>query len=206
MIEIILDTREKKLQDCLPQCKIEQLSCGDIIFKRNDEIVGIVERKTLSDLQSSIIDGRYREQKARLLSNYIQVWYIFEGINHKNMNTLHSAMLNCIVRDKINVYRTKDETETSNIIELLAKKLEKQTYAITNKYTPISSIKKENITPEEVYISQLCCIPGISRKTALLIQKHFSNMKTLLNNVDEITSIPNIGKRIQESINKNLLH
>ena len=49
----------------------ENLSLGDFIV--NDTI--LVERKSLSDLASSIYDGRYREQSERLIE--------FKEIIHK---------------------------------------------------------------------------------------------------------------------------
>ena len=57
----------------------ESLDIGDIHIKYND-ILYIFERKTVRDLVSSIHDGRYREQKARMLSIYdkYQLSYIIE--------------------------------------------------------------------------------------------------------------------------------
>jgi ERCC4-type nuclease len=39
----------------------------------------VVERKAIDDLASSIIDGRYREQKHRLLSTNLVCIYLIEG-------------------------------------------------------------------------------------------------------------------------------
>ena len=62
----------------------EVLQLGDVVIKTdNDEIMLIVERKTLSDLLSSIKDGRYAEQSLRLsntnCSNH-QIIYLVEGV------------------------------------------------------------------------------------------------------------------------------
>ena len=38
----------------------------------------VIERKTNSDMQSSLIDGRYKEQKNRMLSTGIPILYILE--------------------------------------------------------------------------------------------------------------------------------
>ena len=49
----------------------------------------IFERKTLTDLNASINDGRYKEQKHRLLSSYSNnaITYIIEGDDiHKSIN------------------------------------------------------------------------------------------------------------------------
>ena len=62
----------------------EVLQLGDVMIKTDeDEIILIIERKTISDLLSSIKDGRYAEQSLRLsnenCSNH-QIIYLIEGV------------------------------------------------------------------------------------------------------------------------------
>ena len=66
------------------QLRIETLPIGDIIVtqpnettQQNEDLV-IIERKTVSDLLSSIKDGRYEEQSYRL-----------NGLNHHNHNIIY---------------------------------------------------------------------------------------------------------------------
>ena len=92
-LEIIIDSREQKLyEDIISRdldvytdkinIQYKTIDLGDIHIIYND-IVLIFERKTISDLQSSIQDGRYREQKSRMLANYKPeiLSYIIEGDN-----------------------------------------------------------------------------------------------------------------------------
>ena len=78
-VQIIVDSRETKLFSLLTERDLdiykdnisiqkEQLELGDIHIIFN-EITYIYERKTVNDLLSSIKDGRYKEQKNRLLAN-----------------------------------------------------------------------------------------------------------------------------------------
>jgi crossover junction endonuclease MUS81 len=99
---IKVDYREKELQDKLSyyisfipafrNLKVisENLPIGDIIISNNNEDVLIIERKSVSDLLSSIKDGRYEEQSYRLKGNPVHnhnVIYLVEGdINKLNMN------------------------------------------------------------------------------------------------------------------------
>ena len=84
---IIIDSREHKIIKELEirlgdkykdMVKVEMLSIGDIL-------VGdmVIERKTLEDLASSIIDGRYTEQSIRLeecrQENNNKIYYFIEG-------------------------------------------------------------------------------------------------------------------------------
>ena len=79
-MELIIDNRERDLikwfedhNDKYNENKIqfskENLDLGDIIFKKNGKMVILIERKTFSDLSSSIKDGRYKEQKNRILNS-----------------------------------------------------------------------------------------------------------------------------------------
>ena len=84
---VIVDSRECELINQLKiilgdkmeeSIKIESLHLGDIQI--SDKI--IIERKQWSDLASSIIDGRYKEQSARLLQakeEGYSIYYFLEG-------------------------------------------------------------------------------------------------------------------------------
>jgi ERCC4-type nuclease len=67
LLKMVLDCREQKLIEIFPDTETKQLDIGDILYvdSENSDIKCIVERKTLNDLSSSIIDGRYKEQKSR---------------------------------------------------------------------------------------------------------------------------------------------
>ena len=98
MIKLIIDNREKNLYNNINERDLDiyknninikylNLELGDIkiIIYNNEEIIRelVFERKTLNDLNSSIYDGRYKEQKHRLLSNIStnNLTYIIEGDN-----------------------------------------------------------------------------------------------------------------------------
>ena len=86
MLNLVYDSRELKLKEYLePTDKIqiiqEYLDLGDIIFRDDTKDILVIERKTMCDLYSSIQDGRYKEQKIRLMNHYAkyQIVYIIEG-------------------------------------------------------------------------------------------------------------------------------
>ena len=117
-IVIIIDTREVALYDDIIDRDLDSykekikiikntLSIGDIHIKFNEDIY-IFERKTIKDLISSIHDGRYREQKARMLSIYNQKYltYVIEDddilsskIYSKNKSIIQGAYINTMFRD-----------------------------------------------------------------------------------------------------------
>lgn len=196
--EIVLDNREHKLIDFFSDSKVSQLDIGDILYVNTDsnETVCIIERKTLDDLSSSIIDGRYKEQKQRLLASGIKVIYIIEGLAKNShgvkYSTLQSAILNMQLRDNITVIKTKNIEETSHIIVMLKDKLQFLSSSPLDEiksYNPcISSKKKNNISKELVFENQLACIPGISSKTAKDILHIYPTLKSLILKYHQLTS------------------
>ena len=96
---------------------------GDILFNYGDITLVLIERKTLCDLRNSIQDGRYNEQKLRIIDSKIpQKYYLIEGSlkSYKgspvDVNRLYSAIINTTIRDRIPVYRTEDLNDTVHTI------------------------------------------------------------------------------------------
>lgn len=211
MLKLLLDCREHKLIEIFPDTETKQLDIGDIHFiDENDNVKCIVERKTLNDLSSSIIDGRYKEQKCRLLSSGYKVIYIIEGLSKNNYgvkhNTLLSALLNTQLRDNIVVIRSKDINETANILVLLKEKLNGYEHQSNLNYSNEIYIKKsKNLTKEVVYKNQLSCIPGISIKIATEIIKVYPTFPILISKFQEngcnmLSTIDGIGNIISKKV------
>ncbi len=84
-VEILIDNREHAMIDMLNESKcpiiVSQLDIGDIQYKYAGELKLIIERKSINDLIASVKDGRYKEQKFRLVhaSNSACIMYIIEG-------------------------------------------------------------------------------------------------------------------------------
>ncbi len=121
-MEIIIDNREPKDIISIVSSKhnttISTLDIGDYIIKKNNSVISIIERKTLSDLIASIKDGRYSEQSLRLNEYEIDnkyIIYIIEGniMNFSNKNNevtqkmIYSAIWSLIFKKKIYCYFDK---------------------------------------------------------------------------------------------------
>lgn len=176
------------------------LLIGDYIINYEGKLVAIIERKTIEDLANSIKDGRYREQKYRLIKNFNKnnIIYIIEGdlnynnksynYNKINKNTIYSTIFNMYLRDNLNVYHSSNINDTINFLEALTSKIFKQGITFLNSKVSEEAVvlntlkisKKNNITKDIIYKSQLCCIPGISDKYANAIIKKYPNFIDLL--------------------------
>ena len=205
-MELIIDTREnviKKEFESNEDVSVQQLDIGDIIFKYENEIFLLIERKSIRDFVDSIKSGRYREQKYRILSNVDKdkVIYLIEGdlnqyISVSGMATtsLDSAIINLLIRDNIKVYVSLNIEKSIEFIRNIYNKLKKKgiKYFVRNKedmevkyLSCLKSKKKENIDPEKCFIMQLSQIPGISINIASVIVKNYSSIYKLCMDLKE---------------------
>ena len=192
------------------------LPLGDISINEKENIKLLIERKSVSDLISSIKDGRYEEQSFRLNSSEIpnhNIIYLIEG-DFRKINqfqktsfeklTLYSTVLSLNYYKGFSVIRTFDLEETAIFILNSFNKINKQNndripyYSlntclnenITSKdyVNVIKKVKKENVTPENINEIMLCQIPGISSITAKAILKKFISINNIILSLKEDNS------------------
>ena len=84
MAEVTIDVREKKLIEIFNAKAdghhVRALPVGDVQVDYSSGRPGwVAERKSAPDLQASLCDGRWAEQRSRLLECDRRVVYIIEG-------------------------------------------------------------------------------------------------------------------------------
>jgi ERCC4-type nuclease len=156
-MNIILDDRENALLENIKNIinsqpifqninlSKKQLPLGDIIISRRNPVENInsdnnnnkqndlilIERKTVSDLLSSIKDGRYEEQSHRLIhaSGFPKhnIFYVIEGslsfLKPAEKQILYSAITSLAVFKGFSVYHTGTIQETGEWILYMADKI-----------------------------------------------------------------------------------
>lgn len=206
-MNIIIDNREKDLKDYYNEydnIKFENLLIGDIQINYKDGIVLIIERKTIQDFVSSLKDKRYSEQKIRLKENIDnnKILYLIEGrldnydgdkIDGILKKTITSTLISLLIKDNIKIYQTDNFNGTIDFISRIYKRLKENPDKLLNcdkienkdysKYIKLK--KKDNITPEICYISQLSQIPGISNKIAQDIYNKYNSIGLLCSNYEK---------------------
>ena len=133
LIEALQDDLDIHIDTC-----IERLPVGDFIIKDDTgKECLIIERKSLNDLASSIVDGRYAEQSFRLnqceLHNH-NIMYIIEGDMSTYRNkysritkqALYSSMVTLQYFKGFNVFRTMSIVETTTYLIRLTDKLRRE--------------------------------------------------------------------------------
>ena len=193
-----MDYREVKLISLFEEREVvvikENLPVGDVwlIDPESKEPNVILERKTMSDLVASFNDGRYREQKNRLLEvmkvegSEVKVGYIIEGMDFPKAeyNQCMGFMVNTLVRDGMIVYKSKNLGETYDFLLKLMKNWEK--YKIKEKPVKVKlRCKKEVLTPKIIFEQQLSLIPGVSIETAGIISEKYYDIKSLIRILEE---------------------
>jgi crossover junction endonuclease MUS81 len=204
MAKLILDVKETKLAELITDCEKQNLDVGDIHFYKGEELVLVIERKTISDLSASIKDGRWKEQKIRLQSfckNRGQIMYLIEGRIPSTSYTkgllpsatLYSAVCSTIIRDGFTVFKTIDINETYTFLMSIKASIEKNNCYYLGQATsqPVDYVdsvakvkKKDNIDKTNCFILQLACVPGISTYMAKVIVENFPDMKGLLSEIE----------------------
>lgn len=151
--------------------EVQTLDVADIQLVEDDGTPKIsIERKTYADLEASIVDGRWREQKFRLKQLDHFFVYLLEGKHKKgrlNPKATRGALMNAVLRDQIHFVHTKDIKDTA----LLMTELEKRTKAKrkrgeTGLSAPTISKKMRMEDSKTIYIRQLMCIPKVSERIA----------------------------------------
>jgi len=109
------------------------LHLGDVLIQLDDEKdLILIERKTFSDLLSSIKDGRYAEQSHRLIysSGYPphSIIYLIEGMysqihNVAEKQIILSSMTSANIFKGFSVHRTSTVTESAEWIVQMAHKI-----------------------------------------------------------------------------------
>jgi ERCC4-type nuclease len=205
MAQLIVDSREADVMTELSKKNIpytsKSLDIGDFQIIKDNKVLAIWERKTYSDLASSIDDGRYREQKHRITTSDARYkGYIVEGhcptgqYGRLQPGTIDSIRLGLICRDGFLLISSNESRHTAMILSKMLKKIpeyidaepERTKEFLENQYhcalvqSSVSGVKKENLTPETCYLAQLAQIPQVSYHIAKAIQTIYPNISSLV--------------------------
>lgn len=228
-MQVIVDHRETKLKDIITAADIakynisfENLDMGDIAVYVSGVLICLFERKTYNDLKASIIDGRYRNQKNKLMQTHgaPKIYYLLElGLmNHQNMEKMVvGALINTQLRDKIGVFRTCNEVDTWRLICEIVDRIgeDPPKYMIREECGGGPMIPTAGIKKEPTYINMLCQVPSISLKTAKAIASKYPTLMSLAealrdkdegDQVKEFKDVVVNGRHISSSAIKSLIH
>ena len=210
-MKIILDCREQRLEKSLRtaldkyQSKIENIKSktkrvsidlvvqnliiGDIhILNDNDQLLSIIERKTIKDLLSSLRDGRYKEQSFRLNECELEnkrICYLLEGIPlAENKNVVNGCIISLAINKGFSLLSSKNIDETAELLIKLCEKIDNS--AIEKEYSEAVHIsKKAQTTKDNISVIMLTQIPNVSMNIAKLVCEKYKTIKQLIKALEE---------------------
>ena len=196
--KIIVDYREK---NCLIPYELIDLGV-DVEFKElkiGDYIAGdvIIERKTISDFISSMLNKRIFSQ-IEDLKQFENKLMVIEGIEEKelyndnneagvNANAIRGLLLSITLKHKIPIIFTKNSEDTAKYLFILLNKKENE--------MSLNAKKKARNKKEQLQFI-LEGFPGIGPKTAKKLLKEFKSIKNITNaSEEELRNI--LGKKAE---------
>ncbi len=199
---IFVDTRESNILDYFSQydCTVQRkmLLSGDFIV--SDRVA--IEKKTVKDFVSSIIDKRLFSQLKAMKDNFEKPLLIIEGreslYGTLSPNMIRGALAAVTVDLGIPVLWTEDLADTAGLVFWIAKREqidEKRENVLVNKKCP-TTIKEQ----QEYLVASL---PDISLVRSRQLLKHFRSPKNVFDASEkDLQQVKGIGKKIAERIRK----
>jgi ERCC4-type nuclease len=196
-----LDTRESELITLLDGMTVKALPVGDIwVGVKEDGVMAeggiVIERKSIRDLEASILDGRYREQRGRILAfceeNKTQPMYILEGSWLSSTGRLQKSALmkfiqRLVLHYQIPVIQTASIHETAELLQTMMEQWKedptrlKQTTERIKMTDNIHVQKKANAAePLQFAIACLAQCPGVSVKMAEALITQFGSLQAVI--------------------------
>lgn len=205
-VKIIVDNRERNLDilEGLQKSGVDlvftQIPVGDYILSNRI----CVERKTVSDLESSVMNARLFEQLERLKTSFEKPMLVIEGDGldfRLNGNVILGTLLKVYLDYGMQVIWTNDAMETADILAAIARR--EQNY---KEREPRIIGTKKAYTEYQWQLLILSSIPGVGPKLAANLLKHFKSIKNIVTaDMDELMDVNKIGKkkatRIYEILN-----
>lgn len=201
MVRIIVDSREKnsmviaELADIGAETELRHLKVADYLV---GEVA--IERKTISDFVSSMINKRLLKQLEEL-SQYEQRILVIEGTDEKclynddaktgvHANAIRGMLLSSMLNFRVPILFTKDARDTASFLKVLANRMEKQGKSASLK------VKKKayNVSEQQQFILE--GFPGIGPNTAKALLSRFKTIKEVVNaDGAELEKVKNLGRK-----------
>ena len=230
MSVFFVDNRERQLLPLLtltdPSSQVLALPVGDIWIGLEGDSVAkgglVIERKTIRDLEASVLDGRYREQRNRLLAfcqeKGAHPMYLLEGSFFATTGRLSAQALMKVVarlqyKHGVPVLQTQGLGETAILIQTLCDYWTEDPTHFHREGGVLRSIDGLHVTkkvnaedPRQFQMACLSQCPGISTRMAEVIHTAYPSWPSLLGaSESEMAALvqPN-GRKVGPAVAKRL--
>ena len=197
---IVIDQREsKEFDDALAKfgARIErkQLELGD--FLCSERLV--IERKTRSDFEASIVDGRLFNQLHNLVASYPRVVVLVEGETTEgriSKEALLGAYAALVSDFGATVFFTRNSEKTAELVFALAK------HEQVAKKTPMRVFaKRKTLTVSSNQRAIVEMLPMVGPKLAKALLNHFKNVENvMIASEEELKKVAGMGEKRGKAI------
>jgi len=202
-MKVIIDLREKnsliasELVELGAEIEFRHLILADYII--SEEIA--IERKTIDDFVSSMINKRIIMQLNDLKKNFKKPLLLIEGTEeqdlyrpashpHINENAIKGMLLSIMTEFQIPIIFAKDYKDAASYIYLLSKKEERGKKEFSFK------VKRKTFNMKEQQQLIIEGFPGIGPSLAKNILNHFKTIPNFANaTIEELEKVEKIGKK-----------
>ena len=204
LIQIVADDREQAggvidaLRD-LPGVVLDvrRLACGD--YRVEDRLV--VERKTLVDFASSVVDARLFRQATAMAQSSQRGILIIEADGSNLADTglsreaLQGALITVGVFFGIAVLRSTGPGETARLLLYLGRQAQKYVHGGLSR----PGYRPKGRRARQLFILQ--GLPGVGSERAAGLLDHFGSVQAVaMASPEELNAVPGIGKKIAAKI------
>ena len=200
-LRVIVDSRERnadllsELESLNLDVRVETLPVGDYIV--SDRVC--IERKTVGDFESSIINGRLFEQAERLAAAYDRPIIIMEGDRDEfrmKEAAISGAIASLYIDYDIPVIMTGEAKESAEMIRHIAKHEQDG-----RKRSPSVKGGARSFTDSQFMERIVGNIPGVGIEIARNLLEHFKSVGAIASASEaELMEVDNIGKKRAEEI------
>ena len=205
-LRIVVDEREKKsgipslLKGIGINLEIKTLPVGDYIVAPET----IVERKSISDLVSSVFDGRLFDQCNRMKENFQFPIIIIEGDTNEieelieNPFVFYGAVSSVAIDFKIPIISTPNASHTAKLLVSMCSRKDIAKGPFIKKIRKSDDIQRQQL-------SVLSSLPGVGEKLAIrMLEKFGTPLKVFSASSTELSKISGLGELRAKKIKKML--
>ena len=234
MATLIVDVRERALAAALTSLGTpytsQALDIGDFMIQAGTQPLLLVERKSHADFAASNRDGRYREQRARLMTargNGAAVLYILEGTWSPGLDRTYGSTTErqlqrlttrLILRYGIPVLASASVAETAAWCTCMVAQLREEptvfepedgltaatASAIADYTATFSVVKKGNKGASSTAAAMLGSVPGLGAKKVEALLAAYSIGELVALTVEQLADLAIGGKRLGPKVAKDL--
>jgi len=199
-VTIVIDQRESKEFDVAltgfgATIERKQLELGD--FLCSERLV--IERKTRSDFEQSIIDGRLFNQLHNLVASYLRVVVLVEGESTEgriSKEALLGAYAALVSDFGATIFFTRNSEKTAELVFALAK------HEQVAKKTPMRVFaKRKTLTISSNQRAIVEMLPMVGPKLAKALLNHFKNVENvMIASEEELKKVAGMGEKRGKAI------